>query len=117
MFTRPIVTAKPVDALLRERKLAVEQLDLALRNLRPNAMLMPAFAAVICIIFRHWIATSHLVVWFSMVVITGLPLGLISFRFDSAKNAAMAVRTRIRLSTLSYLVFTSAWSLMGVLLW
>jgi two-component system, cell cycle sensor histidine kinase PleC len=117
MFTGTTVTEGSVDALMRERKLAVEQLDLALRNLRPNAFLMPAFAAVICLIFRHWIETSHLIVWFSMVAITGLPLGLICFRFDSAKNAAMTVRTRIRLSTLSYLVFTSAWALMGVLLW
>jgi len=117
MFAKTFVTAEPVDALLRERKLAVEQLDLALRNLRPNAFLMPVLAALICVIFRHWIETSHLVVWFAMVVITGLPLGLISFRFDSAKSAAMAVRTRIRLSTLSYLVFTSAWAFMGILLW
>src|SRR4029077_12542383 len=117
MLAKSFVTAEPVDALLREGKLAVEQLDLALRNLRPNAFLMPAFAAVICVIFRHWIETSHLVVWFAMVVITGLPLGLISFRFDSAKSAAMAVRTRIRLSTLAYLVFTSAWAFMGILLW
>jgi two-component system cell cycle sensor histidine kinase PleC len=117
MSARTTFTAGPLDALLRERKLAVEQLDLALRNLRPNAFLMPVLAALICMIFRHWIETGRLVVWFSMVVITGLPLGLICFRFDSAKNAAMAVRTRIRLSTLAYLVFTSAWAFMGILLW
>ena len=63
MFARTIVTGEPVDALLRERKLAVEQLDLALRNLPPNAFLMPAFSAVICLIFRRWIETSHLIVW------------------------------------------------------
>jgi two-component system cell cycle sensor histidine kinase PleC len=116
MLARTTVTGR-VDALRRERKLAVDQLDLALRNLRPNAFLMPVLAALICMIFRHWIETGRLVVWFSMVVITGLPLGLICFRFDSAKNAAMAVRTRIRLSTLAYLVFTSAWAFMGILLW
>ena len=49
------MTAEHSDAPLRDRKLALDQLDLALRNLRPNAWLMPVLAAVICVMFRQWI--------------------------------------------------------------
>ena len=35
----------------REQKLALDQLRLALHNLKPNTWVMPSFAAIICVIF------------------------------------------------------------------
>ena len=115
MLVRSTVTAEPDDA--RDRKLALEQLGLALRSVQPNAWLMPMLAAVICMLFRQWIATPRLIVWFVMVLITGIPLGIVSSRFGDMRPGAPSSSTQIRLATLSYLVFTASWGSMGIFLW
>ena len=101
----------------RDRRLAVDQLGLALGNLRPNAWIMPALAAVICLLFRQWIDATRLTVWFTMVVITGIPLGIVCNRFGELSADAPKVDTQVRLSALAYLVFTASWGSMGIFLW
>lgn len=111
------VSAESVGAAARDHKLALDQLGLALGNLRPNAWIMPALAAVICLLFRQWIDTTRLVVWFTMVVVTGVPLGIVCNRFGELSPDTPEVATQVRLSALAYLVFTASWGSMGIFLW
>src|SRR5262249_39070832 len=104
-------------AFARERRLALDQLGLALRNLRPNAWMMPALAAVICVIFHRWVATRDLAVWFTMVALASVPLGIVSHRYGHFHLEAENPRRIISLSTLAYLGFTLAWSSLGLFLW
>ena len=117
MVTAKSVSAESIGAPARDRKLALDQLSLALRSLRPNAWIMPALAAVVCLLFRQWIDTTRLVIWFTMVVITGVPLGIVCNRFGELSNDAPEVNTQVRLSALAYLVFTASWGSMGIFLW
>ena len=110
-------TAELGDALTRDRKLALEQLGLALRSLQPNAWLMPVLAAVICLLFHRWITTPRLAVWFVMVLLTGIPLGIVCNRYGNTGPGAPSSHIQIRMSALSYLVFTASWASMGIFLW
>jgi len=117
MLAGETLSAEQIGASERDRKLALDQLGLALANLRPNAWIMPALAAVICLLFRQWIDTTHLVVWFTMIVVTGVPLGIVCNRFGEFSRDAPEVGTQTRLSALAYLVFTASWGSMGIFLW
>ena len=117
MLSGDTVSVEQIGASERGRRLAVDQLGLALGNLRPNAWIMPALAAVICLLFRQWIDTTRLITWFTMVVITGIPLGIVCNRFGELSADAPKVDTQVRLSALAYLVFTASWGSMGIFLW
>jgi two-component system cell cycle sensor histidine kinase PleC len=109
----------PIDAATqaREQKLVLDQLGMALRNLRPNAWMMPALAAVICVMYSHWVPLPRLGAWFAIVVLTVLPLGYVSRRFGHVRSAAQDPRRRVLVSTLAYCIFTLGWSSLGLLLW
>src|SRR5215472_12018507 len=117
MLASESIRAETIRTSVRDRQLALEQLGLALGNLRLNAWIMPALAAIICLLFRQWIDTRHLVIWFTMVVVTGVPLGIVCNRFGELSPDAPQVNTQVRLSALSYLVFTASWGSMGIFLW
>jgi len=104
-------------ASARDRKLELDQLGLALRNLRPNAWLMPVLAAVICTMFRQWVDTPRLIAWFSLVTITGIPLGVICSRFGDSGLGTDDFKQRVWLSGVAYITFTFCWASMGWLLW
>ncbi|HEY0105100.1 MAG TPA: histidine kinase dimerization/phospho-acceptor domain-containing protein, partial [Rhizomicrobium sp.] len=102
----------------RERQIVRDQLGLALRNLRPNALLMPALAAVICVMFHAWIATPRLVLWFVLVTVGCVPIGLISIRNGSfAAAPRRETHGPLFAAMAAYFAFALAWSSMGLLLW
>jgi len=113
----PHLTANGQDTLLRDRKLELDQLELALRNLRPNAWLMPVLAAIICAMFRQWVDEPRLIAWFALVTLTGIPLGVICSRFGDSGQMTGNFNKRVRLSGAAYLVFTFCWASMGWMLW
>jgi len=49
-------------------RLAAEQLKLTLRNVRPNIVMMPLFAAIICAIFARWVPLANLATWFALAI-------------------------------------------------
>ena len=60
----------------------------------------------------------RLIVWFALVTLTGIPLGLICSRFTATAAAMTAISTRASgFRASSYLVFTLGWASMGFLLW
>ncbi|HXC55861.1 MAG TPA: HAMP domain-containing sensor histidine kinase [Rhizomicrobium sp.] len=102
---------------MREHKLVLDQLGLALRNLRPNAWMMPALAAVICVMFHEWIATPRLAVWFAIVVLACVPLGIVARRYGHVTSVARDPRRRVLVATAAYFTFTLGWSSLGLFLW
>jgi two-component system cell cycle sensor histidine kinase PleC len=105
------------DAFARERKLTLDQLGLALRNLRPNAWMMPALAGVICVMFHRWVPTAVLAIWFALVVIADVPLAIVSRRYGHLHSEAQDPRRVVSVSALAYVGFTLAWSSLGIFLW
>ena len=74
-------------AQAREQKLVLDQLGLALRNLRLNVLMMPALAAVICVMYSHWLPLPRLLTFFAVVVVTCLPLAFVAHRYGHVKSA------------------------------
>jgi two-component system cell cycle sensor histidine kinase PleC len=100
-----------------QTKLAREQLRLALKNLKPNSWLMPVFAAVMCIMFARWVSVPMLATWFAAVTLGGTPLGFVAIRFLSVEHGHTAERHAVTWATVSYVLFTLAWSSMALFLW
>jgi len=104
------------DAGARGQKLALDQLGLALRNLKPNAWMMPALAAVVCIMFHQWIAWPRLLTWFAIVVASCVPLGIVAHRYGKIRTGENP-RQRLPIATLCYFLFTLSWGSLGWFLW
>jgi two-component system, cell cycle sensor histidine kinase PleC len=101
----------------REQTLMLDQLGLAMRNLKLNAWMMPALAAVICIMFHQWIAWPRLLVWFGIVIATCVPLGAMAHVFGRSRSAGAEPRRLTLIATLCYFLFTLGWSSLGWFLW
>ena len=112
-------STQPTDAVARERrdKLRLDQLALALRNLGPNHFLMPVFAAIICVMFHRWIGATRLSVWFGLLTLSVIPLGIVSHRFRRRQPDASQARMWVLRATFAYLIFALAWASMGIFLW
>ena len=117
MLADNTVTPIGKDTAGRNRKLAHDQLGLALRNLKPNVWLMPIFAAIICVMFRDWVPATRLYAWFASVALLGIPVGIICHRYGDTSRGSDDLARRIWLSAAVYLVFTFCWASMGWLLW
>jgi two-component system cell cycle sensor histidine kinase PleC len=110
------VAALP-DPREKENKLALDQLQMALRNLKPNCWLMPIMAAVLCVLFARWIDHTTLVLWFAVVAVGGAPLGVVAFAYPTHLQARLTATQWVGAATLSYFLFTVAWSSLGAFLW
>ena len=97
--------------------LALEQLRLALGNLKPNVVAMPLFAAIMCVMFSKWVATSTLVLWFSFVLIGGVPLGIAAFQFPRRSFEELHRWPWVPAAGFAYFLFTASWSSFGVMFW
>ncbi|MGH6878405.1 MAG: sensor histidine kinase, partial [Rhizomicrobium sp.] len=101
----------------QDDKLALEQLRLALRNLKPNCWMMPLLAAIICVMFARWINPAVLVFWFVMVAIGGAYLGVVVYDFDRRKPDPSDTRLWATHATTGYFLFAASWSSLGFLFW
>jgi two-component system cell cycle sensor histidine kinase PleC len=101
----------------RQSRLALEQLRLALRNLKPNCWLMPIMAAIVCAMFARWVSTSALLTWFAAVTIGGAPLGLVAYAFPTHLQERLRTPQWIAAATISYLMFALCWSSFSPFFW
>ena len=101
----------------QEEKLALEQLRLALRNLRPNCWLMPLLAGVVCVMFARWVGTSNLVSWFALVTVGGAYLGVVAFAFGRREPGVNSRRTWAAHAAAAYFLFAASWSSFALLFW
>jgi two-component system cell cycle sensor histidine kinase PleC len=99
----------------QQQKLALEQLRLALRNLRPNCWLMPLLAAVTCVMFVRWIPVPLLVFWFALVAVGGAYLGVVAYTFLASENPAP--RNWLAHAAFGYAVFALSWGSLAFLFW
>ncbi len=117
MFVAKPTRAARARAPTRGQKLVQDQLALALRNLLPNAWLMPALSAVVCVMFHQWIAVSHLMLWFALVTLACVPLAIVGRRYGNADNETDRPQRRVVIATVSYFLFTLSWASLGFFLW
>jgi len=101
----------------RDAKLTLDQLALALRNLGPNHWFMPLFATIICVMFSRWIAAPRLALWFALLTLSVIPLGIVSRRFHRDQPTAEDAKIWVIRATLAYLLFASTWASMVIFLW
>src|SRR5437016_14653317 len=105
----PIVTtARTLDSV-QQKKLALEQLRLALKNLRPNCWLMPLLAAVTCVMFARWISVPMLVFWFSLVAVGGAYLGIVVYGFLAKEPNELPSRNWPAQAAVGYGLFAVSW--------
>ena len=113
----PIVTtARTLDSV-QQKKLALEQLRLALKNLRPNCWLMPLLAAVTCVMFARWISVPMLVFWFSLVAVGGAYLGIVVYGFLAKEPNELPSRNWPAHAAVGYALFAVAWGSLAFLFW
>jgi two-component system cell cycle sensor histidine kinase PleC len=101
----------------RAQRLAQEQLRIALRNLKPNCWLMPAISAIMCVMFARWVDLPTRLVWFAVVALGGLPLGIVAFVFPRRSAEALAATSWVSLTAAAYFLFTICWSSFGFVFW
>jgi two-component system cell cycle sensor histidine kinase PleC len=98
-------------------RLVLDQLRIALQNLKPNHFLMPTFGAIMCLMFARWIDVRWLAIWYTALIAGVIPLAIVSQRFLRAELHNDARVKWVRSATVSYVVFTLVWSAQGIFLW
>src|SRR5579872_3488538 len=104
-------------AVATDDKLRLEQLGLALRNLKPHPYLMPIFGLVVCIIFSRWISLRVAVIWWAAFAASLLPLAIVSRRFLGKEPPPAEVNRWTVLISASYALSTLVWSSQAIFLW
>lgn len=102
---------------LQGEKLALDQLRLALSNLRPNCWLMPVLAGVVCFMFARWVGTPLLLFWFALVTVGGSYLGIVAFAFLRHDQEPVVQRRWERHAEAAYFLFAISWSAFAFLFW
>jgi two-component system cell cycle sensor histidine kinase PleC len=109
-----------IDATAAKRnadKLAMDQLRLSLRNMKPNHWLMPAFAAVVCAMFSPWASTPLLVGWWIAVTLAGIPPGILAARLLGKNAGDNRAAYWLPRATIAYFCFAIIWAAQGFLFW
>ncbi len=114
-----MVAEKLSDERARERstKLALDQMELALRNVAPNHWIMPAFALIVCVMFRQWVGTAQLLGWFAGVTFGVMPLAIAAAMFAHRKATLRDGRKWMAAVAASYSVTAVTWASLVYLLW
>jgi two-component system cell cycle sensor histidine kinase PleC len=106
-----------VDPHARDAKLALDQLALAARNLKPHPILMPMFGLVICVINYRLVPLDMLATWFIVLALAHVPLAVVSHQFTAKERAASDLGKWTVLMTAAYSLSTLAWSAQVLFLW
>jgi two-component system cell cycle sensor histidine kinase PleC len=101
----------------RESRLELALLRGVLENLKPNRLLMPIFAAAVCLMFSPWVKAGTLCLWYALVLGSLLPQLLVS-RILPAGNQSPAETGRwLKLASAANLLYVVCWTSLGWLLW
>ena len=98
-------------------RLAAEQLKLTLRNVRPNIVMMPLFAAIICAIFARWVPPANLATWFALAITGTVIQAGVSALFSKVNPPPAQIRNWLVLCAASFTAFALSWTSMGIYLW
>src|SRR6185312_12449018 len=78
---------------------------------------MPLFAAIICVMFYRWVELPRLTIWFVLLTLSVIPLGLLSGKFRHREPDTADAGKWILRATLAYGLFAVTWASMGIFLW
>lgn len=112
MDASPAVADEP-----RNEKLALDQLALALRNLKPHPYFMPLFALAICAIDAQWIPLSLLVAWFLVFTLSLVPLAIVLRGFFSRERSVAETKEWSSLAVGAYALANVVWTTQAIFLW
>ncbi|HEX3429640.1 MAG TPA: ATP-binding protein [Rhizomicrobium sp.] len=98
-------------------RLALEQLRLTLKNVKPNCWLMPLLAMVICVMFARWISVSVLVFWLALVILGGTYLGVVVYTFLGKGSDDLGERNWTVHAAVGYALFAMSWASLAFLFW
>ncbi len=101
----------------RNEKLELDQLALALRNLKPHPYLMPLFALAICAIDAKWISLPLLAAWFVVFVLSLVPLAIVLYGFFSRERSVAETAQWSKLAAGAYALATLVWATQAIFLW
>src|SRR5215472_16527565 len=101
----------------RNEILALDQLALALRNLKPHPYLMPLFALAICAIDAKWISLSLLAAWFLIFCLSHVPLAIVLHGFFSRERSVAETKEWSWLAAGAYALSTLVWTTQAIFLW
>ena len=101
----------------RNERLALDQLTLALRNIKPHPYLMPLFALAICAIDAKWIPLSLLVAWFSVFTVSHVPLAIVLHGFFSRERSVAETKQWSMLAACAYALASTVWTTQAIFLW
>ena len=102
----------------RELRLEIALLRGVLENLKSNYILMPVFAAAICLLFSPSVQNmGMLALWYALVLVSLVPLALVTRHMPPGILSLRDARRWQALAAGATLLQTMAWTSMGWLLW
>ena len=105
-----------MDGSSRNEQLALEELRIVTQNLKPNVVMMPLFASLLCVIFWRWARHDFLLAWWTLVLGASVALDYVARRFTRTEQSIPSRVWSFRVCA-ALLTFQLAWSSMTVLLW
>src|SRR5664279_1073155 len=94
-------------------QITLDQMRLALRNIGLDHWIMPAFTAILCAMFWRWVHAPRLIGWFAAVVVSLVPLTLVSKAFLRGNPDAEHWRSWVVAVTAAYFASTATWCSMA----
>jgi len=102
----------------RESRLELALMRGVLENLKSNTILMPVFAAAICLLFSPSVKSiGMLALWYALVLAALVPLALVARRMPPGLLSPRDARKWKSLAAGATLLQTLTWTSMGWLLW
>jgi two-component system cell cycle sensor histidine kinase PleC len=109
--------AEMTETDIQQAKLALDQMRLALRNLKPNYWIMPIFAAIVSVMFARWVPVPRLVIWIALVTLAELPLAWAGHAIEKRNPPPEESRKWIWRCSAALFVASSAWASLTLFLW
>jgi two-component system cell cycle sensor histidine kinase PleC len=98
-------------------RLALDELRLALGNTRPNKIMIPCLAALICVMFLHWETPATLATWFAIVVAGLVPMQFVAAAFLKQELPPPQMQLWRRRIVIANAFFTVCWASLAPLFW
>jgi two-component system cell cycle sensor histidine kinase PleC len=102
---------------VRESRLELALLRGVLDNLKANVLIVPVFAAAICLLFSPSVNIGPLALWYALVLASLLPLIVVTRLLPKATLTLQEAKRWQTLAAAATLTQTLAWTSMGWLLW
>jgi two-component system, cell cycle sensor histidine kinase PleC len=109
-----VIPRAPSD-MARESRIQLALLRGVAAQLRPNRLLIPLFAALVCGMFAQWLPFKVYSLWYALVLLTLMPSLL--QQIPAGELTPEQVRYWSRAVSLANLVFVLGWTSLGWFLW